>query len=1125
MKMRIYLDTYQQIENMLIQEFDVLRQYSIKYEELEKEYHSKLHRGEQMWNTGLNQITEYQNVVNTYLRIARAHTSQEINPQNSQPYNKDILSRLSVQIDMNSNEDMAARKLLEVAKCQLLGLNQEIQKANRNYNQIRENLEKEFNRNKSTIYQERNRVKERIRCYIQSAEFYSFAGNIYERHWAFLESKATERMLADGFVSIGGLYYKLTIPEEIDDSPIINMFRGFYREDIKQVGLPLLINVVRGGVHYLEYDSDSEKNMLSGIQMLILNIARYFNEFCEHICYIDPIRMNGSALGCIQQLTHGMNPYIDEIPINKQGIIKMLIKAIEVLNGISENRTNQEMPIDYFKRIFIFHDFPQGYDLEAIDIIKRLCVNAKHYGIKIILTHNVLEKDIQGNKIIDFILPITDGQVFRDNSYFYVNSDNTKKIFSWYAAPDSLPEDIKKRFIIERSEKIMSNDYDFRIGLKDIPAYKKGNRSLSNIPIGIDQEGNVVNIDLENSNFATFICGAARSGKSTLLHTIITNIIKNIHPDDVEVWLIDFKMTEFSRYINHLPPHLRYIILDESPELVYDLIDRLSDILQKRQNMFKGKLQKLSDVPTEKYMPAILVIIDEFSIMSGIIKDSVNSSVDYRGKMQALLAKGAALGFHFIFASQGFTDGTNGLTDFTKKQIQQRIAMKTDFYEIKETLDLRSISDEDHFQMEQLPVHHALLRIPVNDKGNHLNLLKVLYISNYNDQESLIDTIGRNISVESKYNVLDNHTYIYKRPMIFNGNEYNTFLDKQQAMNNKYSDYLNEYGEGMLLFIGEPRRMLSVCPIEIMDSHGENIILIAPTWEKMPAVSLLLSIFESLKMQNKNTVIWTTKRNPLYRQMYQGCKINETVFCDMEEICNQIAALKKVIQEEQEDDCFYVLLGFETLLTDMEYLIQSNYKSKREDLIRTAMNIEVSWNIPKKNNNATPDILQQIAAKKEHPLDKETVTQKGQEQSINRELHIASDHIKENSNEFSAIPKSCVYDARDDLKFILTHGPRLGYHFMMVFNTVGEIEKNRIDMSLFRHKILFKTARGEATSLVGSTFSKVVAELDDHCYRYINGLDAVSFRPYLHQGLTWDGWTLDLDGKAVFTRTEEEYLL
>lgn len=179
----------------------------------------------------------------------------------------------------------------------------------------------------------------------------------------------------------------------------------------------------------------------------------------------------------------------------------------------------------------------------------------------------------------------------------------------------------------------LSNDYSERVGFLQEIEYKKGVRYLDNIPLGIDSNSNIISIDFENSNFATFICGASRSGKSTLLHSLISSVVQNMHPDDVEIWLIDFKMTEFSRYINHKPPHVRYIILDESPELVYDIIDRLTDILQKRQNIFKGKWQKLYEVPPEKYMPAMLAIIDEFSIMSQIIADSVmTSSENYKAK-------------------------------------------------------------------------------------------------------------------------------------------------------------------------------------------------------------------------------------------------------------------------------------------------------------------------------------------------------------------------------------------------------------------------------------------------------------------------------------------------------------
>lgn len=173
--------------------------------------------------------------------------------------------------------------------------------------------------------------------------------------------------------------------------------------------------------------------------------------------------------------------------------------------------------------------------------------------------------------------------------------------------------------------------------------------------------------------------------------------------------------------------------------MVYDIIDRLTEILIKRKNAFKGKWKKLDYVPEETYMPALLVMIDEFSIMSQIIADSVKyGKEDYSLKMQALLAEGAALGMHFIFSNQGFTSGSRGLSDFAKQQIQQRVAMHSEYNEIRQTLDLRTVSNRDQQMMEQLPQYHALIRVPMTDGGNHLKQVQVLYLSDMEKQEKLI---------------------------------------------------------------------------------------------------------------------------------------------------------------------------------------------------------------------------------------------------------------------------------------------------------------------------------------------------------------------------------------------------
>src|SRR5207237_4209703 len=56
------------------------------------------------------------------------------------------------------------------------------------------------------------------------------------------------------------------------------------------------------------------------------------------------------------------------------------------------------------------------------------------------------------------------------------------------------------------------------------------------------------------------IAGKTGSGKSTLLHALIVNAALLYSPDEIEMYLIDFKKgVEFKTYANHALPHARVI--------------------------------------------------------------------------------------------------------------------------------------------------------------------------------------------------------------------------------------------------------------------------------------------------------------------------------------------------------------------------------------------------------------------------------------------------------------------------------------------------------------------------------------------------------------------------------------
>lgn len=1072
---------------------------------IEADYLGKVSQLEASFEEKLKKNKEEESRLNAFIGIAKAHATKLEDSGERESYDMGVLSRLTVQINNASQNDLFAEQLFTHASCQLRHVRASVQEIYLWYENQKSELRKKQNNQDSGIEKRKSCLADEIEVYLRSEEFRIFIESLKEDSDKFeLKEPLTVTDSLCDEISIGTKLVKLPIPDGFE-THIINVSGDIYDRTTKTIGVPVVINVKNGEGILVEYTNENERDVLNGIQNFILNALQYGNDYKQMI-YIDPVRYNNSSLEILQPLSVGRNSIIDSVPLSIEevrGKINSLITQINIDERKMANMEVNSMP----RRLLVLHNFPHAYDSTMISQIQQLFVNASHYNITVVATYNVSSKNVLSPDVIAMIRTVA--KCIKNSGISFEVEDSWGKFpFRWYKLPNSLPQAVKIKYIDDKPILDTGSNYDDRIGINGDLEYKKGMRRLENIPYGVDADGKIMSLDFENSNFATFICGASRSGKSTLLHTLITGLIKNNHPDDIEMWLIDFKMTEFSRYIDYMPPHVRYIILDESPELVYDIIDRLTEILIKRQNVFKGKWQKLGEVPKEKYMPAILVIIDEFSVMSQIVADSLTSSKEnYSVKLQTLLAKGAALGLHFIFASQGFTSGTRGLNDFSKKQIQQRIAMKTEYNEIKETLDLKSASDDDRAMMEQLPIYQALVRIPVDDRGNHLKQTKVLFIDNYKKQEDLIVKINATVQPVPRYDVADVNTYIDKKSMVIDGANYSTFLAEKNSMIEYITKRKDSFDhDEAVLFLGEPRRMLPLYPIMLNNGFCENVLIVAPIAEKMATASVVMSIAKSLEFMHKDIDVWTTKKNEVYRQVIvESQQKVKKIYNELDSICAQIKDIRLLIEQKIEGDKYIFILGTETLLMDMSYQTGSNEQEVKDG----------------SDNNL------KLAIEKRAPGEMDLNTLLASVSGGNKleTERLASRVVKSTKTVVGKTKqRECgEYDARADLKFIMTQGPRLGYHFVVLFNTAGELSQSKMDISLCKHKILFRMAKADAVGIIGSTNANIVAELADHSFRYSNGIDALSFRPYLHPGLSWDGWSMR--GNIIANDGEEEYLM
>lgn len=168
--------------------------------------------------------------------------------------------------------------------------------------------------------------------------------------------------------------------------------------------------------------------------------------------------------------------------------------------------------------------------------------------------------------------------------------------------------------------------------------FKMDSSTALRVPFAIDKNGTPLYFEIGgNAPTHALIAGATGSGKSVALHTLITQIIRNYHPDDVEIWAIDYKAVEFAQYFDLRSPHFRVIAHDTSNEFSLSLIDLLYREYEKRQQEFlNAKVKNINEyrnVYGKHAMPRIIAIIDEFQIMTQAVQEYTGNA-DYRTRLE-----------------------------------------------------------------------------------------------------------------------------------------------------------------------------------------------------------------------------------------------------------------------------------------------------------------------------------------------------------------------------------------------------------------------------------------------------------------------------------------------------------
>ena len=143
-------------------------------------------------------------------------------------------------------------------------------------------------------------------------------------------------------------------------------------------------------------------------------------------------------------------------------------------------------------------------------------------------------------------------------------------------------------------------------------------RSGIEVPLGRAGAMKLQTLDLgRGTSQHVLISGKTGSGKSTLLHVLITNVALRYSPDEVELYLVDFKKgVEFKAYSRHLLPHARVIAIESEREFGLSVLQRLDAELRARGDQFRRlgvqDLKGFRNGQPDEKLARILLMIDEF---------------------------------------------------------------------------------------------------------------------------------------------------------------------------------------------------------------------------------------------------------------------------------------------------------------------------------------------------------------------------------------------------------------------------------------------------------------------------------------------------------------------------------
>jgi DNA segregation ATPase FtsK/SpoIIIE, S-DNA-T family len=401
-----------------------------------------------------------------------------------------------------------------------------------------------------------------------------------------------------------------------------------------------------------------------------IGIGRNFGAFM-HLADFDGALVNQQVWTDARQIEERLADLAVHMEMVTQKYLRNEYATLEEYNAVAE-----EVAEPY--RVLVIADFPTRFDEKSAGRLAAIAAGGVPCGVLLLIATDP-SKPMPPDFSLDDLRPYCDRLTWDGARLLWNEPEFGRYPLALDPAPPSefATRQIQRVGAAAKDAKRVEVPFEF-IAPPEGALWTHDSRSGIDVPLGKSGATKRQHLQLgQGTSQHVLLAGRTGSGKSTLMHALITNLALNYSPDEIDLYLIDFKKgVEFKVYATHELPHASVVAIESEREFGLSVLQRLDAELGLRANRFRDAgvqdINGFRNAPGTPPLPRILLIVDEFQ---EFFVEEDKLAQEAASCLDRLVRQGRAFGIHALLGSQSLS-GAMSLGRSTLGQMAVRIALQ-----------------------------------------------------------------------------------------------------------------------------------------------------------------------------------------------------------------------------------------------------------------------------------------------------------------------------------------------------------------------------------------------------------------------------------------------------------------